>query len=53
MDLIPDVIPGVGLFDDAVVIGWVITAIRDDLDAFLAWEQAQTTKDHSARESAG
>jgi uncharacterized membrane protein YkvA (DUF1232 family) len=38
LDLIPDFVPGVGYLDDAVVVGWVIKSVRDELDAFRAWE---------------
>ena len=41
LDLIPDVIPVVGLVDDAAVLGWVISRVRKDLDEFLAWEAAR------------
>jgi uncharacterized membrane protein YkvA (DUF1232 family) len=38
LDLVPDAIPGVGFLDDAAVIAWVIKSVRDELDAFRAWE---------------
>jgi uncharacterized membrane protein YkvA (DUF1232 family) len=41
LDLIPDVLPGIGFLDDAAVIGWVIKSVRDELDAFRAWELGQ------------
>ena len=41
LDLIPDAIPVVGFVDDAVVIGWVIKAVRQELDGFRAWELGQ------------
>lgn len=37
-DLIPDAIPIIGYLDDAAVIGFVIAAIRDDLEKFQEWE---------------
>ena len=41
IDLIPDVIPVVGLVDDIAVIRWVIGAIHSDLAKFRAWEASQ------------
>jgi uncharacterized membrane protein YkvA (DUF1232 family) len=42
LDLIPDAILGVGLLDDAAVLGWVISRVRKDLGAFREWESDQT-----------
>ncbi|MEW5974938.1 MAG: YkvA family protein [Acidobacteriota bacterium] len=39
MDIAPDFIPGVGYLDDAVVLGYVISSIRADLERFLRWEE--------------
>jgi uncharacterized membrane protein YkvA (DUF1232 family) len=41
LDLIPDALPVIGFTDDAVVIGWVIRSVRQELDAFRAWEVGQ------------
>jgi uncharacterized membrane protein YkvA (DUF1232 family) len=38
IDLIPDILPGIGLIDDAAVIAFVVAQIKADLDNFLAWE---------------
>src|SRR5262245_15637637 len=38
IDLVPDVIPVLGLIDDIAVIRWVIGAICLDLAKFRAWE---------------
>jgi uncharacterized membrane protein YkvA (DUF1232 family) len=38
LDLIPDEIPVIGFLDDALVLGWVLSRVRGDLEAFLAWE---------------
>ncbi len=50
IDLIPDFIAGVGLLDDAAVIGWTLAAVKADIDSFVAWEQAHrvevATVDH-------
>ncbi len=39
LDLVPDMLPGIGLVDDAAVLGWVLHLVRRDLDAFLFWER--------------
>ena len=41
LDLIPDVVPGIGYLDDAAVVGWVIKSVRQELDTFRAWEVGQ------------
>lgn len=50
IDLIPDILPGIGLIDDAAVIAFVVAQIKADLDNFLAWEitQAEDEDDESA-----
>jgi uncharacterized membrane protein YkvA (DUF1232 family) len=39
IDLIPDFIPGVGLLDDAAVLGICLTAIHKDLQDYRAWKE--------------
>ncbi len=41
LDLVPDAVPVIGYMDDAVVVGWVIKSVREELDAFRAWEVGQ------------
>ena len=41
IDLVPDILPGIGLIDDAAVIAFVVAQIKADLDNFLAWEITQ------------
>jgi uncharacterized membrane protein YkvA (DUF1232 family) len=41
IDAIPDVIPGIGLVDDAAVLYFVVKAIASDLDDFRRWEDEQ------------
>ena len=36
-DLIPDIIVGIGLLDDAAVIAWVVDAVTDELAKFKEW----------------
>ena len=38
LDFIPDAIFGIGLLDDAVVVGFVLRAVKEHLDAFMGWE---------------
>src|SRR4029453_5169120 len=45
LDFIPDFLL-VGFLDDALVVGWVLSSIKKDLDVFTFWE-----KMNSARES--
>lgn len=40
-DLIPDFIPVIGLMDDAIVVGWVVKSIRQNLDEYKAWEESR------------
>jgi uncharacterized membrane protein YkvA (DUF1232 family) len=40
-DLIPDLIPLAGLGDDLLLLNWIISSLREDLQAFEAWEKAQ------------
>lgn len=44
-DLIPDIILGVGLVDDAAIIAFVVAQIKADLDNFLAWEVEQLQRE--------
>ncbi len=39
IDLIPDVVAGAGLLDDAAVLAWTVSWVRRDLRQFEAWEQ--------------
>ena len=41
LDLFPDPIPVVGYLDDAAVVVWVVKHVREELDAFRAWELGQ------------
>ena len=41
LDLIADFIYVFGFFDDALVVGLVLSSIRSDLEKFTAWERSQ------------
>jgi len=45
MDLLPDVLPLIGFIDDAAILGIVMAAIRDDLEAFQEWEGTIEVRD--------
>lgn len=38
VDLIPDVIPGIGLVDDAAVVSLALKLIKEDLDEYKRWK---------------
>ena len=38
IDLILDIIPGIGFLDDAIVIGLAITLAQPDLEKYRAWK---------------
>jgi uncharacterized membrane protein YkvA (DUF1232 family) len=44
-DLFPDFIVGTGFLDDAVVVAYVLKAIRDDLARFEDWEASNALAD--------
>ena len=44
IDAIPDAIPGVGVLDDAAVVGWVVKTVRGELEAFREWELGSESK---------
>ena len=41
IDLVPDLIPGLGLSDDFGVLLWVFNAVQGEVDKFVAWEREQ------------
>lgn len=47
-DLIPDFIVGTGFLDDAIVVAYVLKAIRDDLGRFEEWEAVNALADPDA-----
>ncbi len=42
VDVIPDVLVGIGFVDDAAVVAAVVRAIRKDLEAFRDWESPES-----------
>jgi uncharacterized membrane protein YkvA (DUF1232 family) len=45
LDLLPDIVLGLGYVDDAALIVWTINAIKSDLDAFLRWESSPDSRE--------
>ena len=42
-DLIPDIIPAIGLSDDVGVLAWAYNSVRTELDKFSDWEASKNT----------
>ncbi|MFN4145807.1 MAG: YkvA family protein [Runella sp.] len=43
IDLIPDLLPVVGLTDDVALLVWLFNTINDDLEAFREWDKQRNT----------
>jgi uncharacterized membrane protein YkvA (DUF1232 family) len=43
IDLIPDLLPIVGMADDIALVLWLFNAVGDDLEAFRQWEKERNT----------
>jgi uncharacterized membrane protein YkvA (DUF1232 family) len=41
LDLIPDLMPVVGLTDDIAVLLWIYKALGREMDKFITWEKTQ------------
>jgi uncharacterized membrane protein YkvA (DUF1232 family) len=41
IDVIPDVLVGLGYLDDAAVIAWVMSAVGPELEKFRQWEASR------------
>lgn len=39
IDMVPDFIAGLGLFDDAAVLGFIIKQLNDDLESYKVWRE--------------
>ena len=44
IDLVPDWIPIIGLLDDAALLAWFMTSIKDEMDKFLDWEKTAPSR---------
>ena len=38
LDVLPDFLFGMGLFDDAALLGWMLRSVTDDIKRFIEWE---------------
>jgi uncharacterized membrane protein YkvA (DUF1232 family) len=52
IDLVPDVLVGLGFVDDVAVIAAVVRAVRRDITAFLSWEKEQVLPPPLSRQAA-
>lgn len=41
IDIIPDLLPIIGLTDDIALTLWLFSSVKDDIDNFMAWEQSR------------
>jgi len=41
LDVIPDFITGLGFFDDAAIIAFIVSSIREELVTYIEWEALQ------------
>jgi len=47
IDVIPDILPIIGLTDDLAIVLWLFRALHEDIENFEAWERNQLFKDFS------
>jgi uncharacterized membrane protein YkvA (DUF1232 family) len=40
LDVIPDVIPGIGYIDDAFIVAMVLKQVHSDLQAYKLWKES-------------
>ena len=49
LDIVPDVLPFLGVLDDATVIGALLMLVERDLKKYRAWKENQFTVDDGQR----
>ncbi len=52
IDLLPDIITGLGYLDDAAIITWTINALGQELEKFKSWEKSHPERPRQAVEMA-
>lgn len=45
VDVIPDVVAGLGQIDDIAILGFAIKSISHDLDRYSSWKNGEITKE--------
>lgn len=45
IDVIPDILPIIGLTDDLAIVLWLFRALHEDIENFEAWERNQLFQD--------
>lgn len=45
LDVIPDILPIIGLTDDLAIVLWLFRALQEDIENFDAWERNQLFQD--------
>jgi uncharacterized membrane protein YkvA (DUF1232 family) len=46
IDIIPDFIAGLGLFDDAAILGFIINQLNKELQAYKSWKENININNH-------
>lgn len=48
IDLVPDWLPVIGLLDDAALLAWFMTSIKEEMDRFQEWEASAPARQQAA-----
>jgi len=51
LDVIPDFLIGVGFIDDASVVGYVMTMLAAEMDAFRRWQEREVEREDKVAEA--
>lgn len=44
LDAVPDILPGLGLLDDAAVVAFVVAQLRNEIGNYAAWKSVRTPR---------
>jgi len=50
IDLIPDILGALGLFDDAALVSWTFKHLTEDLQKFRAWEENRSQQEQNTQD---